>query len=220
MIVTEQKDIKEIIKTLKDYRKIFLLGCGECATYCRVGGKDELEAMQKKLEREGKIVVGSVIPGAPCVAAQVKTELAKKIKELREAEAILVLACGLGLQTVKENNRLDIAVLPACNSLFGATMDSLGNFYEKCSFCGECVLSLTSGLCPITLCPKGILNGPCSGVNKGKCEIDKDLDCVWVAIYQESVKNGKLDVLREIQKPKDFKKLARPRKLIFKPSEK
>jgi ferredoxin len=217
MIVTEQKDFKEILAALKDYKKIFLVGCGECATYCKTGGKEELRIMQEKLEREGKTVMGSIVPGAPCVAAQVKTELAKKMSQLRQVQAILVLACGLGVQTVKENNRLGTLVFTACNSLFGATLDSSGNFHEKCSLCSECVLNLTCGSCPVTLCPKAILNGPCSGVNKGKCEVDKDLDCVWITIYQESAKNGKLDALREIQKPKDFKKLAKPRKLIFQP---
>jgi ferredoxin len=215
MIITEQKPLQEILESLKDYNKIFLVGCGECATTCKTGGEPELLEMKQLLEKQGKTVVGMCIPSAPCVASQTKTEFAKNIKALREAEAILALACGLGTQSVKDNDRLGLAVLPACNTLFGAVMDAQGNFYEKCSLCGECVLDVTGGICPITLCAKGLLNGPCGGMDKGKCEVDKDRDCAWVLIYKELEKNKKLAKLKEIQKAKDFKKQTKPHKLIM-----
>jgi hypothetical protein len=167
------------------------------------------------LEKAGKTVLGSCIPDAPCVASQVKTELAKNMKLLREAEAVLVLACGLGTQSVKDNDRLGLVVLPGCNTLFGATMDAQGNFYEKCSLCGECVLDETGGICPITLCAKGLLNGPCGGMNKGKCEVDNEKDCAWVLIYKELEKKNKLADFKKIRDPRDFKKSTRPRKLVM-----
>jgi ferredoxin len=215
MIITEQKPLEKILESLKGYEKIFLVGCGECATTCKTGGKDELLKMQKLLEEQGKTVLGSCIPDAPCVASQIKSELAKNMQLLRQADAILVLACGLGVQSVKENDRLGLVVLPACNTLFGAVMDAQGNFFEKCSLCGECVLDITGGICPITLCAKGLLNGPCGGVNKGKCEADKDKDCAWVLIYKELEKRKKLSELKKIQAPKDFKKTLKPHKLII-----
>ena len=215
MIITEQKPLSEIIEGLKGQNKVFLVGCGECSTTCKTGGKDEILAMQKELEKQGKTVVGSCIPNAPCIAAQAKTEFAKNFKSLREAEAILVLACGLGVQSVKENDRLGLAVTPGCNTLFGAVMDAQGNFVEKCSMCGECVLEETGGICPITLCPKGLLNGPCGGMNKGKCEVDKDKDCAWVAIYKELEKRNQIADFKKIKGPKDFKKMTRPHKLTM-----
>jgi len=215
MIITEQKPFQEILESLKGYTKIFLVGCGECATTCKTGGEEELLKMKAELQAHGKTVLGMCIPGAPCVAAQIKTELAKNIKLLREAEAILVLACGLGAQSVKDNDRLGLVILPGCNTLFGAVMDAQGNFFEKCSLCGECVLDVTAGICPITLCPKGLLNGPCGGMDKGKCEVDKEKDCAWVLIYKELEKGKRLDALKKIQKPKDFKKATKPHKLIM-----
>jgi ferredoxin len=215
MIISEQKPLEEILESLKEYNKVFLVGCGECATTCKTGGEEELSKMKQLLEGQGKTVLGMCIPSAPCVASQIKTELAKNMKALREAEAILALACGLGTQSVKDNDRLGLAVLPACNTLFGAVMDAQGNFYEKCSLCGECVLDVTGGICPITLCAKGLLNGPCGGMDKGKCEVDKDKDCAWVLIYKELEKNKKLAKLKEIQKAKDFKKQTKPHKLIM-----
>jgi hypothetical protein len=215
MIITEQKPFPEIIDSLKGYSKIFLVGCGECAATCKTGGEDELSKMKAELEKAGKIIVGACIPSAPCVASQIKTALAKNMKSLREAEAILVLACGLGTQSVKDNDRTGLAALPGCNTLFGAVMDAQGNFYEKCSLCGECVLEATAGICPITLCAKGLLNGPCGGMDKGKCEVDKDQDCAWVLIYKELEKRKKLDTLKKVQPPKNFKKVTKPHKLIM-----
>lgn len=215
MIITEQKPIQKILDSLKGYTKVFLVGCGECATTCKTGGEAELSKIKAALEDQGKKVTGMCIPKAPCVASQIKTEFAKNIKVLRETEAILVLACGLGVQSAKECDRLGLAVLPGCNTLFAAIMDSQGNFIEKCSLCSECVLDVTGGICPITLCAKGLLNGPCGGMNKGKCEVDKEKDCAWVLIYKELEKRKKLDSLKAIQAPKDFKKMDKPRKLTL-----
>lgn len=215
MIITEQKPLQEILGSLKEYNKIFLVGCGECAAICKTGGELELANLKAQLEAQGKTVSGICIPEAPCLASKIKTELAKNMKALQEADAILVLACGLGVQSVKDNDRLGIAVLPALNTIFGAVMDAQGNFYEKCSLCGQCVLDETLGICPVTLCAKGLLNGPCGGMNKGKCEVDKDKDCAWVLIYKESEKRKKVGQLKKIQPAKDFNKSAKPHKLII-----
>ncbi|MFH1199428.1 MAG: methylenetetrahydrofolate reductase C-terminal domain-containing protein [Candidatus Omnitrophota bacterium] len=215
MIITEKKALEEILESLKEYKKVFLVGCGECAATTKTGGEPELAAMKAELEKRGKVVTGTCMPEAPCVAAKLKAELAKNMKALRECEAVLVLACGLGVQSVKDNDRLSLTILPALNTLFGAVMDAKGDFYEKCSLCGECVLGITAGICPVTLCSKGLLNGPCGGVDKGKCEVDKDKDCAWVLIYKELEKQNKIRQIKEIQPAKDFKKTLKPHKLVM-----
>ena len=215
MIISQQKPLKDLLHSLKEYNKIFLVGCGECATACKSGGQPEITKMQCQLEAAGKVITGSCIPSAPCVAAKLKTELAKNKKNLAQSEAVLILACGLGVQSFKDNDRLDLAVLPACDTLFGAVMDAQGNFFEKCSMCAECVLDATAGICPITLCPKSLLNGPCGGVNQGKCEVDNQKDCAWVLIYRELEKNNKLESLRKIRLPRDYEKSSKPHKLVI-----
>jgi ferredoxin len=215
MIISQQKPLEDLLFSLKEYNRIFLVGCGECATACKSGGQPEIAKIQRQLEEAGKVITGSCIPSAPCVSAKLKTELAKNIKALRQSEAALILACGLGVQSFKDNDRLDLAVLPASDTLFGAVMDAQGNFYEKCSMCGECVLDITAGICPVTLCPKGLLNGACGGMNKGKCEVDNEKDCVWVLIYKELEKDNKLESLREIRLPRDYKKSSKPHKLLL-----
>jgi hypothetical protein len=173
--------------------------------------------MKQKLQEQGKVITGSCIPESVCSAAKLKSELAKNLKAVREAEAVLVLACGLAVQSVKDNDRFGLTVLPANNTVFGAIMDGQGNFLEKCSLCGECVLAATGGICPVTLCPKGLLNGPCGGMNKGKCELDKERDCAWVLIWQEMEKRGQLDKAQRIRAPRDYTKALRPHRLAARP---
>jgi ferredoxin len=216
MIISRQKPSEEILIFLRDYKNIFLLGCGDCATACKSGGQAEVEQMAVLLEGAGKTVTGYCVPSAPCIAAKLKAETAKKIGDLRRSEAVLVLACGLGVQSFKDNDRFDLAVFPALDTLSGAVMDGQGNFLEKCSMCGECVLGETAGICPVTLCPKGMLNGPCGGVIRGKCEADTENDCVWIKIYEELNRKKQQKNLKKIYGPKDFKKSARPHRLIMK----
>jgi len=215
MIITKQKDIKEILKYLEGENKIFLIGCGECSATCKTGGEEDVKKVKALLEKEGKTVTWYCVPEAPCIAAKVKLELAKNRKAIESSDAILVLACGLGIQSVKENLRIDKIVHVGCDTLFMGAIDSGGVFLEKCSACGDCVLELTGLICPITRCPKGLLNGPCGGQDKGKCEVDKDKDCTWILIYNELKKQNKLHLLKEIQKPKDYSKSTKPRQLTL-----
>jgi hypothetical protein len=213
MILTEKKPFKEILESLKDEKKIFIFGCGDCAKTAKTGGEPEVLEMKEKLEKEGKIVTGWVIPDSPCVAAQVKSNYAKHIKEIKEADAFLVLACGLGVQSVKENDRFLKRSYPGLNTTFIGVVDKVGNFFEYCSACGDCVLDQTGGICPLTRCPKGLLNGPCGGMEKGKCEVDRDKDCAWVLIYKELEKQGKLENLKKIRQPKDYSKTVKPHQI-------
>jgi hypothetical protein len=211
MIITKQKELQDILGVLEGQQKVFLIGCGECSTTCKTGGEAEVQAMRLALEKAGKTVTGVCIPSAPCVAAKVKLELAKNRKAIEEAEAIVVLACGLGIQSVAENLRIARPVHVACDTLFMGAVDATGAFLERCSACGECVLEQTAMICPITRCPKSLLNGPCGGQDKGKCEVDKNRDCAWILIYNELKKRGRLDLMRRTKMPKDHSQTVKPR---------
>ena len=215
MIISEPKPFQEVLDSIRGCQKIFLAGCGDCATACQSGGEEQVKEMKQKLEAAGKTVTGMCVPEAACVAAKLKSALAKNMQAFRDAEAVLVLACGLAVQSIKDNDRFCRPAVPANNTTFCAVMDGAGNFYEKCSLCGECVLAQTGGICPISLCPKGILNGPCGGMDKGKCELDKERDCAWVLIYRELEKKNALDTMRASRPARDHAKAARPHTKIF-----
>lgn len=215
MIITKQKEFKDILKFLEGQDKIFLIGCGECSTTCKTGGEDDIKKIKEALEKAGKTVTGYSIPAAPCIAAKVKLELAKNRKTIEASDAVLVLACGLGVQSVAENLRIDRKVHVGCDTLFMGAIDGSGAFLERCSACGDCILDMTGLICPITRCPKSLLNGPCGGQDKGKCEVDKTRDCAWILIYNALKKQNRLDLLKEIKPPKDYSKLTKPRQRVL-----
>jgi ferredoxin len=215
VIITKQKDLKEILKHLEGQKRIFLIGCGECSTTCKTGGEDDVKKVRLALEKEGKTVTGHCVPEAPCVAAKLKLEFAKSKKFIESSDAILVLACGLGIQSVKENLRVEKPVHVGCDTLFMGAIDASGSFFEKCSACGDCIIELTGLICPVTRCPKSLLNGPCGGQDKGKCEVDKDRDCAWVLIYNELKKQNKLGLLKAKKSPQDHSRAIRPRNLTL-----
>ncbi len=213
MIITKQKAFEEILKSLDTKNKIFIVGCGECSTVCKTGGEDDVKKIKELLEKEGKIVTGYCIPSAPCVAGKLKVELAKSRKEIEASNAILVFACGLGMQSVKDNLRIEKPIHVGCDTLFMGQIDSNNAFLERCTACGDCVLELTGLICPVTRCPKSLMSGPCGGQNNGKCEVDKDKDCAWILIYNELKRQNKLDLFRQPRPPKDHSKSLKPRNL-------
>jgi ferredoxin len=194
MIITKPKDKSEILKYLENDAKIFIVGCGECATVCKTGGEKEINEMKKFLESQGKTAIG------------------RNKKAIKEADALVIMACGLAIQSVKENLNEDKILHITNDTLFMGEVDKNGIFLERCSACGECILEITGGICPVTRCPKGLLNGPCGGVNKHKCEVDENLDCAWVLIYEDLKKKGKSHFLKKYNPPKDHSKALKPRK--------
>lgn len=216
MIVSQKKPFDEILKALGSKKKIFILGCGDCATSCKTGGEKEILEMKKLLEGKGKVVTGWAIPDSPCIASQTKAHFAKNKKAVDGTDAFLVLACGLGAQSVLENDRAKRPVFIGCDTLFGSILDKTGyGFFERCAMCGECVLNLTGGVCPVTRCAKGLLNGPCGGVDKGKCEVDKNKDCAWILIYNRLKELKMLESMKERRPAKDYSKSNKPREIIL-----
>lgn len=206
MIVTEEKPFEEIKKYLSGYRRIAIFGCGSCATLSKTGGEEEVEALFKKLENEGfKVGVKTIIETA-CHKRLAAREIRKK--QIENAEAAVVLSCGSGVQNIAEIAEID--VFPGLNTMFIGRTERPGIFVEFCSACGECVLGYTGGFCPRTRCPKSMLNGPCGGMVKGKCEVNMEEDCVWVLINKNS--RGKKFARRINSMDKNFSNL-KPRRI-------
>lgn len=204
MIVTKPKAFEEILKVLGT-GPVFLIGCSECATLCHTGGKDEILTMKELLENKKIPVSGYAVLDPACHLQNNKRMLKEYAKELDTAKKILVLACGNGVQTVAEN-LADKQVLTGTDTLFLGEISHVNEFDKRCVLCGECVVDRFGGLCPVSRCPKSMINGPCGGSSGGKCEINEELECVWDRIYKELKKRGNLQVLSAIQKPKDWSK--------------
>lgn len=210
--ITRKKSLDEIQRQLEGLERAYIVGCGTCATMTRTGGRDEVLEMKELLQESGKMVTGwTVIP----TACDMMTEatLAENNGAIKGAQCLLVMSCALGVQRV--GSYINKPVLPALDTLFIGVEDSPGYFHEICDQCGHCVLGYTAGICPITACHKGLLNGPCGGTNNGKCEVDPEKDCAWTLIYQRLKDQGRLDVMKMYQPPRNSQVAPRPRMARF-----
>ncbi len=199
MIVTDKKPVQEVLDALSDYRKVFVIGCGSCATASRTGGEEECTSWMEELTRNGKDAAGSFVPEETCHVFLVKSMI-RQSAAASSADAFLVLACGAGIQAVSAAT--DTPVVAGLNSMFLGTTYRAGEFLKYCSLCGSCVLSSTAGICPVTRCPKGLLNGPCGGMVNGMCEVDNTMACVWVQIYDRLKSRNQQKTMTRINRPK------------------
>jgi len=204
MIITRQKDFNELICHIKE-GPVFIIGCSECATLCHTGGEEEVLTMKKNLEEKNIQVTGWIVLDPACHLLNDKRLLKNHQKEIDNANKILVLACGNGIQTVSEiiTNK---DIISGTDTLFLGEIKRANDFEKRCIMCGECIQDLFDGFCPVSRCPKGMLNGPCGGSIDGKCEVDKNIDCIWDLIYKKLKEKGQLDRIKKINEPKDWSK--------------
>ena len=213
MIIQKQKPIEEILKSINGEQKVFLAGCSDCAAACKVGGAEELAEMKTRLEAAGKTVTGTAVFETACQQGAVRTKGRENEAAIAAADSIVVFACGTGCQTLSET--LEKKAHPAAESLFVGQVNRLGKYTERCSTCGKCVLDTFEGICPVTRCAKGLLNGPCGGYKNGKCEVDPEKDCAWVQIYKKMEERGTLAKMRAIQPAKDQSTRHTPRAYVW-----
>lgn len=219
MIASSKKPLEEVLDMLSDARSVFIIGCGDCATQCQTGGDVEVEEMTAALREAGKTVTGSVVPDVTCNVLDTARLLRKQKEQVAGADAILVLSCGTGVQAVADTQETT-PVFPGINSLFSAITARKGQIYERCVCCSDCVVGDYAGICPIARCPKGQLHGPCGGYDDGKCEVDREQDCVWALIFERAEKTGQLEALLEKAagaRPKNYEVNKHPQQLVFEP---
>jgi len=210
--MTEQKKYDEIIKMLKGYKKVFLVGCGSCATTAKTGGIDQVKELAEKLKKDGKEIVGYTVVDSTCDERLCRKNLSGFKNELDQSEVFLVLSCGSGVQTIA--GLVGKATFPALNSMFLAKIERVGKYYEMCLTCGDCQLDKTGGICLITRCPKNTLNGPCGGSENGKCEVNQENDCAWALIEERLKQINKVEQISEFQPVKDWTSAIKPRKVL------
>ncbi len=216
MITVEQKKIEEITEMTKDVGRLLVLGCETCAAISFAGGRRQVEELcaALRLAREDQSIQGEITGDS--VARQCEPEFIDMASDkINDSDAVLSLACGAGVQLIAERFP-DKIVLPGTNTTFLGVTEKLGLWTERCAGCGNCLLDKTAGLCPIARCSKQLLNGPCGGSMNGKCEISKDVDCVWQQIIDRLSRLDQLDKLSEIFPVKDWTPAGHggPRKLV------
>jgi ferredoxin len=206
MIVGDLKSLDEIASSIAGYRKILVLGCGGCVTVCRSGGDAEACDLARRLSH---IEYHRGIPpelAVDTIERQCENDLIRSYLTVPEGtDAVLSLACGVGVQIVADV--LDpLPVIPALTTTFMGGSDEPGVWREKCRGCGDCLLASTAGICPIALCAKHLLNGPCGGSRGGYCEVGSETPCAWARIYDRLEKQGRLGLMDEFRGYRDWRK--------------
>jgi ferredoxin len=216
MIVGEQKPLAEIMELLGDARKVLVAGCGTCVTVCFAGGEKEVGILASAMRMKSKLDGHPMEVDEVTVQRQCEWEYIDPLTEqLEEYDVVLSLACGIGVQAM--NERFPSAVtLPGINTTSLSLPVGQGVWEERCQACGDCILGLTAGICPIARCSKQLLNGPCGGSQNGVCEIDSDVPCAWQLIWERAINLGRMDQLLEVQPPKDWSQSrdGGPRKIV------
>jgi hypothetical protein len=216
MHATIQKPMEEIMGYIKPGERVFVVGCGNCAAKCHSGGEPETREMAQRLEQLGVKVAGYACTDGGvslCKLAIVKKMLNETYKlQTENADSFIILACGQGIHTVMDATDGGL-VHPGCDTIFGGETVADDYITEYCSLCGECIVESTGGLCPVTLCAKSLLNGPCGGAKDGKCEVDRNRDCGWQLIYDRLKALGRLDEMGKYVTPKNNSRWSRPRSL-------
>ena len=205
MIVAERKPFEEIKDLIKGYKKVLNVGCGTCVAVCLTGGEKEVGILNAEIEMARKMDDNPIEIDAATVERQCDREFLEALDaDIGDYDAVLSMACGAGIQFLAERYP-DIPVLPMVNTTFIGINQDVGWYEERCRSCSSCVLGLTGGICPVTMCAKGLYNGPCGGTNNGNCEISKDQPCAWFMIYERLARQGRLDCIMEINPPVEHK---------------
>lgn len=216
MIIAEQKPLDEIKSLVGNAHNLLVVGCGTCVTVCFAGGSREAAILAASIRMSSKLDGVEKVVQDVTVQRQCEWEYLDEIaSQVNEADLIVSLGCGIGVQALVEHFP-KAWVVPALNTSFLGLPTEQGVWMERCAACGDCVLGLTGGICPIARCSKSLLNGPCGGSEDGHCEISLEVPCAWQLIYDRLSSMDKLDVLLELQVPKNWR-AARdggPRKIV------
>jgi ferredoxin len=216
MIVGEQKPIEEIKELIGDAEKVLVAGCGTCVAVCFAGGEREAEILTSALRLAFQVDGKAKQVEELTVQRQCEWEYIDPLAvEVGEKDVVVSLACGIGVQTLAERFP-DSWVVPGLNTTFLGMPQEQGIWVERCQACGNCILAVTGGICPVARCSKQLLNGPCGGSQDGQCEVDPDMECAWQLVYDRLSKMGRLDLMYAFQPAKDWSvsRDGGPRKIV------
>ena len=190
MLITELKNVDLIKSGIKG--KVFVLVCHGCKEI--KFPEAEADALIAELTAEG-IVTGVLTTDYICNVENLKLRLSKRAAAIEAADTVLVLSCGVGVQTVASEYPAK-RVIPGCDTYRLPGFQGVTPLQHDCKQCGECFLNITGGICPLTACSKSLVNGQCGGAKDGKCEVDPNMECGWERIQKRLEKIGRLDALK------------------------
>jgi ferredoxin len=204
MIIAEGKPIKAILAMIEPYDRIILAACKGCVTVCSAGGEKEAGILASALRLARRAQGRPLEIKEITLERQCDVEYFEPLREfIDQYPAVLSIACGAGVQFLAEKFRKH-PIFPGVDTQFIGVTEEQGVWGERCQACGNCVLDLTGGICPVSRCSKSLFNGPCGGSKSGKCEIDPAVECGWQLIYDRLKELGQLEKLEVVLPIKDW----------------
>ncbi|MDA8418668.1 MAG: methylenetetrahydrofolate reductase C-terminal domain-containing protein [Desulfobacteraceae bacterium] len=205
MIIAKRKPVAEVVEMIKDFNRVLVLGCRGCVSVCSAGGEREVEIMASLLRlgarKAGRVL--STVTGT--MVRQCDKEYIAGLDDWDgQYDAIVSLACGVGVNFIA-NLRPMARVYPGVNTTCMGGSVEQGKWAEQCAGCGNCVLHLTGGLCPVARCAKSLMNGPCGGSVGGRCEINPEVACIWQSIHDRMTRLGRKEELADIAPIRDWR---------------
>ena len=186
------KSAQELEQLLAGIDNLFVISCNKCFKEFESIHEPDLDVFLKLAADLGKTVTGSASMDFLCNKTQTAKALAEALPE--GTQNIVVISCGLGIQTVASLE--NIPVFAASNSLNYTGHHGMALTKKACDACAQCYLNITGGICPIVDCSKSLVNGQCGGAKNGKCEVSPDKDCAWQKIQERLEAQGRLDELK------------------------
>ena len=198
------KSSDELASVLNGKDNLFVIACNKCFKEFETVEEPDCDEFLKFAKEQGKTVTGSAKVDFLCNKMHTERKLQDLLPE--GTENVVVISCGLGIQTVA-----DLAgkpVVAASNTLNYRGHHGMALTKKSCDACAQCYLNITGGVCPIVDCSKSLVNGQCGGAKNGKCEVDPNKDCAWEKIYQRLAKQGRLEeFLNQPVQVRDFSKV-------------
>ncbi len=185
------KAFGELADLLENRDNLFVIACNKCFKEFETTNEPDCDTFLKLAEGLDKTVTGVAKADFLCNKFKAEKNLPAMIPE--GTEHVVVISCGLGVQTVADVTKK--SVIAAANSLNYTGHHGMALTKKACDACAQCYLNLTGGICPIVDCSKSLLNGQCGGAKDGKCEVSPDKDCAWQKIQERLEKQGRLEEL-------------------------
>ena len=198
------KENDELVSLLAGKDNLFIIACNKCFKEFDTTDEPDCGELEKLCAEQGKTITGSAKVDFLCNKTQTEKKLQDMIPE--GTENVLVVSCGLGIQTVADLKKMP--VFAASNTLNYTGHHGMALTKKSCDACAQCYLNITGGVCPIVDCSKSLVNGQCGGAKNGKCEVDPNKDCAWEKIYRRLEKQGRLEeFLNQPVQVRDYSKV-------------
>ena len=185
------KPEQELISALNGAERVFVISCNKCFKGFKEIWEPECDLFAQLVKQQGKTVTGTARLDFLCNKPRSAKTLEALIPE--DTEAVAVISCGLGIQTVADLTALP--VIAACDTVSCTGHHGVALTEKTCGACAQCYLNITGGICPVVDCSKSLLNGQCGGAKNGKCEVSPDKDCAWQKIQERLALQGRLEEL-------------------------